>query len=448
MTRRMRTSKAGLELVKSFEGLRVHAVQLPDGRWTIGYGHTQTAREGLRITRADAEAVLQEYDLPPVEQTISEAVLAPLNQNEFDALVSFAFNIGADAFEQSLVLHHLNAGAPLMAADAMSYWRKAHLNGRLSVIDALVRRRAMEQALFLKHPAGVPNAPSRFIRPVEDGRSLETFQHADQQEAPLETTDEPLGASVPNYGADDGALKPDAKTESADEAYMDEHALRLTRELGGPAPVSKKAALHNYDDHRGPTPDEITRAISALAHPDKVFQSDDDMSELKTNAESGAPLELGTPLETARDNDRLDPVPTLSPPPFDTDIEEGELPKLPNVNYNGAGDDMDPGRRPVKLIDDLEPASIDPLILEKAFVDANADIHAEGEGKSSGSVLYSLLGLGGVVLGAVCGFNLQTLLGAPDSAQNVTPIFANFGGVVLGVFLMIIAIYMMVRPKR
>ena len=78
MMRRMRTSKSGLDLIKNFEGFRARAAQLPDGRWSIGYAHTHSARENLRITRADAEAVLREYDLPPVERSVGAAVLAPL----------------------------------------------------------------------------------------------------------------------------------------------------------------------------------------------------------------------------------------------------------------------------------------------------------------------------------------------------------------------------------
>ena len=449
MTRRMRTSKAGLELVKSFEGLRVRAVKLPDGRWTIGYGHTQTARENLRITRVDAEAVLREYDLPPVEQTISQAVLAPLNQNEFDALVSFVFNIGTDAFEQSLVLYHLNAGEPLMAVDAMSHWRKAYLNGRLSVVDALVRRRAMEQALFLKHPAGIPAAPSRFIRPVEDGRSLGTVKTAGKPEAPIKPMRVPVAVHT-------GADSVDVKTGRAVEERVDDSELRLTRELGADEQASEKAPALQTDEHRGPTPDEITRAISALAHPDKVLEPetpelDDDLDD---EAVGPTPLELGKPLQsegdTGKDNERLDPVPTLSPPPFDTEHEdgEGELPLLPNVNYDPVDEDGTHKGASIKMIDDLEPANIDPLVLERAIVDANTDIHTEGVVKSPRSVLYSLLGLGGVILGAFSGYKLSTLLGSAGSAQNATPIFASFAGVVLGVFLVVSAVYMMVRPKR
>ena len=90
----MRTSASGLELIKSFEGFRARAAELPNGTWIIGFGHTKSARSGLKVTRTDAEMVLRHHDLAPIEQLICERVYAPLAQNEFDALVSFVFNIG------------------------------------------------------------------------------------------------------------------------------------------------------------------------------------------------------------------------------------------------------------------------------------------------------------------------------------------------------------------
>jgi lysozyme len=165
---RHRVSRAAIELIKRFEGCRRHAAQLPDGRWTIGYGHTLTAREDAEVTEPDAEALLL-YDLISVAHLVNENVYAPISQNQFDALCSFAFNIGSDNFRRSQVLKRLNAGAAVQAACAMELWRKADFEGERIVIDALVRRRAAEKALFLT-PAGdawVP-APSPVLRPVVD----------------------------------------------------------------------------------------------------------------------------------------------------------------------------------------------------------------------------------------------------------------------------------------
>ena len=116
MTDRMRISPAGLELIKSFEGFRETAVRLPDGRWTIGYGHVRSAREGITITPKDAEELLKQ-DLEMIERAIGNLVYAPLMQNQFDALVSLAFNISLGQFRESEILANLNAGNHLAAAN-------------------------------------------------------------------------------------------------------------------------------------------------------------------------------------------------------------------------------------------------------------------------------------------------------------------------------------------
>lgn len=167
MTPRMRVSKAGLELIKSFEGYRADAARLADGGWTVGYGHIRSAREGARVSEADAEALLV-YDLRQIEAVIHDAVFAPVTQGQFDALASLAFNIGTEAFAGSDVVRHLNAGEVIAAANGFDAWRRARVEGRAYVVDALVRRRAVEKALFLEHPGGRAVAPSPVVRPELD----------------------------------------------------------------------------------------------------------------------------------------------------------------------------------------------------------------------------------------------------------------------------------------
>jgi lysozyme len=168
MQPRHRVSRAAIELIKRFEGYRQAAVQLPDGRWTIGHGHTLTAREGATVSPDDAEALLL-YDLIGVAHALNEAVFTPLTQNQFDSLASFVFNLGLDSFHQSGVLRRLNEGALIQAACAMELWRKANVGGERIVIDALVRRRSVEKALFLTPPgeAWVP-APTPILPPLLD----------------------------------------------------------------------------------------------------------------------------------------------------------------------------------------------------------------------------------------------------------------------------------------
>lgn len=168
MKPRHQVSRAAVDLIKRFEGYRMKAAQLPDGRWTIGYGHTLTARGGATVSEKDAEALLL-YDLISVSHAVNEQTYAPLNQNQFDALVCFAFNIGLDNFVRSGVLRRINEGSLLQAACAMEMWRKADFEGERIVIDALVRRRAAEKSLFLTPPDGVWIAtPSPVLRPKVD----------------------------------------------------------------------------------------------------------------------------------------------------------------------------------------------------------------------------------------------------------------------------------------
>ena len=192
MLSRHRVSRVAIELIKQFEGYRRQAAQLPDRRWTIGYGHTLTAREGAEVSLTDAEALLV-YDLISVGHAVNENTLAPIGQNQFDALCSFSFNIGLDNFRRSQVLKRLNAGAMVQAACAMELWRKADFEGERIVVDALVRRRAVEKALFLTPDDGLfVAAPSPLLRPVMDLDALDLVP----ARRPVEVETSLLGARV------------------------------------------------------------------------------------------------------------------------------------------------------------------------------------------------------------------------------------------------------------
>jgi lysozyme len=167
MKPRHQATRAAVELIKQFEGFRSKAAQLPDGRWTIGYGHTRTAREGSVITEADADALLI-YDVSATITAINEWVFTPLTQNQFDGLVAFVFSIGLANFRHSSVLRRLNEGALLQAACAMEMWRTADFGDERIVVDALVRRRSAEMALFLTPQDGFIPVPSLVVAPRVD----------------------------------------------------------------------------------------------------------------------------------------------------------------------------------------------------------------------------------------------------------------------------------------
>ena len=139
-------SSAGLELIKRFEGLRLSSYRDAVGVWTIGWGHTRTARPGMRITREEADGLLRE-DVARFEACVESAVGRMINQNQFDALVSFAFNVGCSALSRSTLVRKVRAGDALGAANQFARWNKA--GGR--VLAGLTRRRAAERELFERH---------------------------------------------------------------------------------------------------------------------------------------------------------------------------------------------------------------------------------------------------------------------------------------------------------
>lgn len=139
----MQISKAGLDLIKQFEGLYLKAYRCPAGVPTIGYGHTAGVAMGQTITQQQADDYLRR-DVRQFERAVSRLVTVPLAQGQFDALVSFSFNLGEGALAQSTLLRLLNAGDYAGAAAQFDRWNKA--GGR--VLPGLVRRRAAERALF------------------------------------------------------------------------------------------------------------------------------------------------------------------------------------------------------------------------------------------------------------------------------------------------------------
>lgn len=158
----MKMSDKGLEMLKKFEGFVPHAYDdldhkarplkagdRPQGTVTIGYGHIgRHAKPGNVLTEKEASAILAE-ELQTYERAVERAITRPMNQNEFDAMVSLCYNIGASNFERSSVKRMFNAGSKTLAAQAFLLWNKS--KGR--VLNGLVTRRRAERELFLTPPA-------------------------------------------------------------------------------------------------------------------------------------------------------------------------------------------------------------------------------------------------------------------------------------------------------
>ncbi|MDE2148094.1 MAG: lysozyme, partial [Burkholderiales bacterium] len=162
----------GIELIQSFEGIpdgdpstvNIDPYLDPVGIWTIGWGHAITYRGSfLRgaqnqalarslypggITRSQAQTLLR-GDLLDTAAAVSRLVTVALDDGEFGALVSFAFNAGSGNLAKSTLLRRLNAGDRAGAADQFLAWNQGRVNGVLQPLPGLTRRRRAERALFL-----------------------------------------------------------------------------------------------------------------------------------------------------------------------------------------------------------------------------------------------------------------------------------------------------------
>lgn len=141
----MKISDEGIRLIKQFEGLELHAYKDIVGVLTVGYGSTGShVRPGMVITEQEAEDLLLQ-DLVRFEECVTDALEIDVTQQQFDALVSFAFNLGCKAMSGSTLMKLVNAGDSAAAAQQFARWSKA--GGK--EVAGLVRRRQAEKELFL-----------------------------------------------------------------------------------------------------------------------------------------------------------------------------------------------------------------------------------------------------------------------------------------------------------
>ena len=166
----MRMTEEGLALIRRFEGLRHEAYRDAVGVWTIGYGHTSAAgpphvSPGLRLSDAEAATVLAR-DVEVFAAGVRRCLRVTLDDHQFSALVSFAYNVGVGNFRSSSVLKAVNAGDFDAVPRRLNRWVKA--GGR--TLPGLVTRRAAEGALFagLHSPGAQGAAPPPVARPAEE----------------------------------------------------------------------------------------------------------------------------------------------------------------------------------------------------------------------------------------------------------------------------------------
>lgn len=150
----MRTSDAGIKLIVKFEGLKLRPYKCPAGLWTVGFGTLigdgkTLPPEWNRTFTFDECVELLQKELRGKERGVLRLVRRPLAQNEFDALVSFVYNLGLGCFQRSTIRQKLNRGDKEGAMRTLLKYNKARVNGVLTELRGLTRRRQAEAKLFL-----------------------------------------------------------------------------------------------------------------------------------------------------------------------------------------------------------------------------------------------------------------------------------------------------------
>lgn len=148
----MRVDQSGLDFIKEHEGVRQKVYLDAVGKPTVGVGHLVLPQDNLKvgdvITNERVDQLLRQ-DIKIAEDAVSALVTVPLNQNQFNALVSLVFNIGTGNFQKSSLLRQINREQFLNAANGFLAWNKGRVKGVLTVLRGLTRRRQAERQLFL-----------------------------------------------------------------------------------------------------------------------------------------------------------------------------------------------------------------------------------------------------------------------------------------------------------
>jgi lysozyme len=197
-------SNQGKELIKRFEGLHkvqpdgtVTSYRCPAGKWTIGYGSVKGIRSGLKITKQEAEDLLIK-DITEHEHYVKQYVQVPLTQGQYDALVSFVFNLGGGNFRSSTLLKKLNKGLYDECPEQFMRWNKARVDGKLTALKGLTRRRAAEAAVF--------SADAKL--PSDDGGAIAPQKVTASAQKPLAKSKTMAGAGIAGAATALGEIAP------------------------------------------------------------------------------------------------------------------------------------------------------------------------------------------------------------------------------------------------
>lgn len=359
-TPRLKVSREGVVLIKSFEGFRPHAVRTDDGRWVIGYGHTASAREGLSVGEQDAELLLQ-YDLLPVVRALNERAPAGLNQHQFDALASFAISVGVERFLASDVLQRLNEGQAGRAADALIGWPEAPSP------DTRLRRRAAERALFIADPGSAVTLADLLAAPlppppVEAGepQPVSTDARAAAVAALLGETPAPEAPAEPTASEQDAPAEPAPTPAPAPAAAAPVAAFSPVPNRYSPYAAAIVGPLPGFESANPPAP--APAAAPEAGTPEAVAVADEPVAP-PAEAEAASPVPPApetfdpTPVVPL-----VSPAPAVSPfPPMDqplvlTPLTEADLVTAERPVWPEEARDVSPATGETVLFED-EPTS-------------------------------------------------------------------------------------------
>ena len=233
-------SQQCVDLVKKFEGLHkmgddglVHAYRCVANRWTNGYGATKGVRSGDKWTVDYAEKRLME-DLDEHGKIVKKYVNVPLSQGQYDALTSFVFNLGGGAFKSSTLLRRLNSGNYDDCPEQFLRWNKARVDGKLTPLRGLTRRRAAEAAIFSRDAQ----------LPSDEGGPMMAQKVTTEAVKPLTKSKTMVGAGVAGAATALGEIAPQIE---ALVPYSDSmKTIFLLCALGGIA----LAAYARFSDHK------------------------------------------------------------------------------------------------------------------------------------------------------------------------------------------------------
>ena len=480
MRQNLTISETGLKLIKAFEGYRPVDRELVTGQRIVGYGHRLYSEDAVMMDKSEAETVLRS-DLEPFEDMINSEVHAPMSQSQFDALCSFAYNIGPKAFLKSDTLRALNNGRPLDAANGLDIWRKSEIAGKTYVVDALMRRRTAEKALFLRTERGLP-AGREDLPPVEDttikGLSTEdalpVFTEADANgivaTAPYEARIAPTrrredGPAGTLQLSELDVLEPSEPTEPSeleeDTVFEDEEE-DIVLETAFDTDEAVERTLDDVDgiqddQARAPSPiaaaatDIVARLDALIEDADTDARFDDRDAEWPENLVSAEKLadDIEENVET-----ETNPIVTKGnvidlKAREDRDIESDDLDSEPSdfVEVDEAVSVDKPSKtEEVVVIDELAQddafrAKSDSAA--KYIQNYTPDIPVETDERSLGLGLWIPITLGFVILGAAAGLMVR---GSKALLGPWGPII-GFTGTVIGFGLILTGIYAWLRIK-